>query len=157
MSNKKAPDTTSVEELKEKNAQLETKLKEERAFWNNGIKTLVEQLKDNAKLTETQVTQLSFRQIFVEKYISYKILAEKKEILIEQASVQKFRNYVLDYDIKLSAQEKQQFISADLAAQRSQLKMLNAQIDFFQESIKTMDSLGYAIKNKIAILNDGLF
>ena len=68
----------------------------------------------------------------------------------------RFREYKLSYDIKLSSSEAQAFVNADCKALKLQIKMIHTQIVYFEESIKTLDNLGYAIKNKIEIVSHQL-
>jgi hypothetical protein len=48
------------------------------------------------------------------------------------------------------------FVQADCKALKLQIKMIHTQIVYFEESIKTLDNLGFAIKNKIEIMSNQL-
>ena len=47
----------------EQNAKLEEELAKERAEWKDKVIELINMMKDNRKLSEAQVFQLSYRQI----------------------------------------------------------------------------------------------
>ena len=47
-------------------------------------------------------------------------------------------------------------LKAKLKALKLQIKMIHTQIIYFEESIKTLDNLGFAIKNKIEIMSHQL-
>jgi hypothetical protein len=138
------------------NVTLEERFKEERAEWNNKIITLVESIKHTSKLSEAQVIQLSYRQMIQDKLAEYRILHEKRQEMFDKQTVDRFREYKMSYDIKLSSSETQAFVQSDCKALKLQIKMIHTQIIYFEESIKTLDNIGYAIKNKIEIMSHQL-
>ena len=144
------------EKINNINTTLEERFKEERTDWNNKIIELVESIKHTSKLSEAQVIQLSYRQMIQDKLAEYRILHEKRQEMLDKQTTDRFREYKLSYDIKLSSSETQMFVQSDCKALKLQLKMIHTQIVYFEESIKTLDNLGYAIKNKIEIVSHQL-
>lgn len=144
------------EKIKATNVELEKRFKEERKQWVEDITKLVKSTGDTSKLNEAQVFQLSYRQMCVEKICEYRILLEKRQESFDKQCSNRFREYTLNYDIKLSSNEKQLFIQADCSELKLQIKMLTFQINFFEETIKTLDNLGFAIRNKIEIVSKQL-
>jgi hypothetical protein len=138
------------------NATLEERFKDERTDWNEKIINLIESIKQTSKLAESQVIQLSYRQMIQDKLAEYRILHEKRQEMLDKQTVDRFREYKLSYDIKLSSSEAQAFVNADCKALKLQIKMIHTQIVYFEESIKTLDNLGYAIKNKIEMMSNQL-
>ena len=53
------------------------------------------------------------------------------------------------YDYKLSDGQRARFIEADLSEDYQLQELLENQKDFFVNSIKTLDNIGFAIKNRI--------
>jgi hypothetical protein len=144
------------EKINKTNVTLEERFKEERTDWNNKIIALVESIKHTSKLSEAQVIQLSYRQIIQDKLAEYRILHEKRQEMFDKQSVDRFREYKLGYDIKLSSSETQAFVQSDCKSLKLQIKMIHTQIIYFEECIKTLDNIGYAIKNKIEIISHQL-
>ena len=144
------------EKINKTNVTLEERFKEERADWNEKIINLIGTIKFTDKLAEAQVIQLSYRQMIQEKLAEYRILHEKRQEMLDKQTTDRFREYKLSYDIKLSSSETQMFVQSDCKALKLQLKMIHTQIVYFEESIKTLDNLGYAIKNKIEIVSHQL-
>lgn len=140
----------------EQNTLLEEKLELERKEWREKVLELVNMMKDNKKLSEAQVYQLSYRQQVQEILASYRILIEKRQGMLETQSVARFREYTLNYDIKLSSGEKNTFVSADLNALKQQINMIKTQITYFEECVKTLDNFGFAVRNKLEILSQQL-
>jgi hypothetical protein len=144
------------EKINQINITLEERFKEERSDWNSKIIELVESIKHTSKLSEAQVIQLSYRQMIQDKLAEYRILHEKRQEMFDKQTTDRFREYKLSYDIKLSGTETQAFVQSDCKALKLQLKMIHTQIIYFEESIKTLDNIGYAIKNKIEIMSHQL-
>ena len=136
----------------EQNSLLEKELENERAEWKSKVIELINMMKDNKKLSEAQVFQLSYRQQVQEKLASYRILLEKRQGMLENQMVSRFRDYSLKYDIKLSSAEKSSFVSADCNALKQQVNMIKTQITYFEECVKTLDNFGFAVRNKLEIL-----
>ena len=140
----------------EQNAKLEEELAKERAEWKDKVIELINMMKDNKKLSEAQVFQLSYRQQVQEKLATYRILMEKRQGVLETQTTARFRDYTLNYDIKLSSSEKSSFVSADLNALQQQISMIRTQITYFEECVKTLDNFGFAVRNKLEILSQQL-
>lgn len=144
------------EKIKTTNNELEQKFDEERTKWKEDIISLLEMTKNNSKLAESQVIQLSYRQIIQEQIAKYRIFLEKSQESFDKQYTQRFRDYTIGYDIKLSGSEKQIHIYADCHALRLRVKLLDNQIKYLEECVKTLDNLGFSIKNKIDILSQQL-
>ena len=144
------------DKINKTNEILEERFKEERGDWNDKIIQLVETIKHTSKLSEAQVIQLSYRQMIQDKLAEYRILHEKRQEMLDKQSADRFREYKLSYDIKLSSSETQMFVQSDCKELKLQIKMIHTQIIYFEESIKTLDNIGYAIKNKIEIMSHQL-
>lgn len=140
----------------EVNKELENRLKEERNNWKEDIIKLVKSIGDTKKLTEAQVLQLSYRQMVQEKIAEYSILVEKRQEALDKQYTQRFKEYTNGFELKLNSTEKTAFINADCAALKFQIKMINTQIRYFEECVKTLDNLGFAIRNKIEIVSQQL-
>ena len=140
----------------EQNIKLEDELKKEREEWKDKVIELINMMKDNKKLSEAQVFQLSYRQQVQEKLAAYRILVDKRQSMLETQMTSRFRDYCLNYDIKLSSSEKNSFVSADCVALKQQVNMIKAQIMYFEECVKTLDNFGFAVRNKLDILSQQL-
>jgi hypothetical protein len=56
-----------------------------------------------------------------------------------------------NYDYKLSDRQREKFIDADLSDDRHVYDLLISQKSFIEGSIKTLDNMGFAIKNRLDI------
>jgi FtsZ-binding cell division protein ZapB len=139
------------EQAKEKLAAIEQKLAAERKEWKEKIHDLIKMIKGTSTLAEAQVFMLSYRQLFVEKITELRALHMKKQKSIDTFYRDQYREYTINYDIKLTPAEKNQFIKADLGNLRMQAELLENQMNFYQESIKTMDTMSFSINNRIKL------
>lgn len=140
----------------EQNIKLEEELKKERNEWKDRVLELIMMLKDNKRLSEAQVYQLSYRHQVQERLATYRILVDKKQSDLEVQQTARFREYCVGYDLKLSGPEKNAFVSADTKALKQQVNMIKAQIAYFEECVKTLDNFGFAVRNKLEILSQQL-
>lgn len=136
----------------EQNVKIEEALVKERDEWNTKFMDLVQMLKDTKKLSEAQVYQLSYRQQVQERLATYRNLLEKKQENLDIQMRDRFREYSISYDLKLNGTEKSTFCNADCVALRQQVALIKNQIIFFEESIKTLDNFGFAVRNKLEII-----
>ena len=81
----------------DQNTKLEDELANERNEWKGKVIELINMIKDNKKLSEAQVFQLSYRQQVQEKLATYRILLEKRQGILETQMTSRFREYCLNY------------------------------------------------------------
>jgi|TARA_R110000822_G_scaffold78416_4_gene187857 hypothetical protein len=138
-------------QIKEANDQLELRLGSDRDDWKVKIRDLVSMLKNMNELAECQVRMLSYRQILLDKVTDFKTTIYKRNANWDKYYKKLYREYSIDYDVKLTNGEKHQFIKADLSTLRTQLDMLQSHIDYYYECIKTLDNMAFAIRNRISL------
>lgn len=135
---------------REKILALDKKLSEQREEWTLKIQDLAKSLRYINGMEDTIAMVLSNRQKMIDHiaYINVKIKDQKRKI------ADRYREAYLryyEYDYKLGEKQKERFIEADLADENSILSHLENQLDFFKESVKTLDNMGFAIRNRLAI------
>ena len=97
---------------------------------------------------------LSYRQMIVEKSIQYKQILAKKNSVWDKAKCDRYRQYMVEGDLKLTGTEKNDFVNADLTSLKYQISLLQTQIEYFQETIQVLNSFQFAVKNKIQIISE---
>lgn len=135
---------------REKILELDQKLTAQRATWSNNIKELAKSLKNVNGMEETIAGVLSSRQTMVEQiaYLNTKI-REQKNTINSRWREAYIRYY--EYDYKLGEKQKERFIENDLVQDNTKLALLENQLDFMRESVKTLDNMGFAIRNRLAL------
>tara|TARA_B100000900_G_scaffold410217_1_gene427605 strand:+ start:1104 stop:1529 length:426 start_codon:yes stop_codon:yes gene_type:complete len=129
---------------------LDQKLSAQRLQWSDTIRELASGLKkiDGMELTIANV--LSSRQTILDQiaYLNIKIKEQKKKVSGRYREAY-IRYY--EYDYKLGEKQKERFIETDLADENMILSHLENQLEFFKDSIKTLDNMGFAIRNRLSL------
>lgn len=146
-------DETKTQEI---NEELCKRFESERVDWNDKMFNVIDYIKDNKKLTDAQVLQLSYRQIVMDKLTEYRILCDKRQESFDKLIQKRSNEYENQSARKLSAVDKKISLSGDYASLNRQIKLISRQISYLEETIKTLDNLGFAIKNKIEIVSNQL-
>tara|TARA_R100001230_G_C5578045_1_gene97822 strand:+ start:194 stop:631 length:438 start_codon:yes stop_codon:yes gene_type:complete len=141
-----------MEENKEKDRilLLDKRLGEQRLKWTGKITTLAKGLKVLSGMEEVIADILQTRQLLVEQlmYIQIKQKDQKKQLDLKWKDAW-IRYY--NYDYKLTDKIREKFIEAELGDDRMILSLLENQVDFYRESVKTLDNMGFAVRNRLAI------
>jgi chromosome segregation ATPase len=129
---------------------LDKKLSGQRTEWTNNIKELAQSLRRLNQLEETIAEVLSSRQSLVEQisYLNMKIKEQRNKVNVRYREAY-IRYY--EYDYKLGEKQKEKFIETDLADENMILSHLENQVEFFRDSVKTLDNMGFAIRNRLAL------
>jgi hypothetical protein len=138
-------------QIKAANEELEPKLVKDRAEWREKINTIVHKIKNMNELSDCQISMLSYRQILLDKANDFKTTIYKRNGAWDRYYRNQYREYTLNYDVKLTSGEKHQFIKAELSSLKTQIEMLQSHVDYYYECIKTLDNLAFAIRNRIRL------
>ena len=130
--------------------QLDEYLSTKRIEWTDKIKDLTVGLKRGEKLEEVSAYTLSYRQILVENLATMSSKIRSQKSTVDKNYKLKWIEY-FNYDYKLSDKQKEKFIEADLSDDRHIYDLLVSQKSFIEGSIKTLDNMGFAIKNRLDI------
>lgn len=138
----------SQEKVTSKIVKLDESFGNHRLEWTKKIKDLAEDLKHGSNLPEVASYTLSYRQILVENLasLSSKIRAQKAKI--DKAFKEAWIRY-FQYDYKLTDTLRDKFIKADLSEDLQIQDLLETQREFTLGTIKTLDNLSFAIKQRM--------
>ena len=134
----------------EKILALDQKLSAQRNEWSTTIRGLAQSLRKLNTMEVTIADVLSSRQTLVDQmaYINVKIKQQKKVISARYREAY-IRYY--NYDYKLGEKQKEKFLENDLADDNMILSHLENQMDWLRDSVKTLDNMGFAIRNRLAL------
>jgi hypothetical protein len=141
----------SEEETKVANDKLEELLNKDKKKWMADIQDLVNRIRDIRNLSACQVDMLSYRQRLLDKVTEMRIMIYKRNAVWDRHFKTKYREYSINYDLKLNRDERKDFINADMGAFKLQVHLLETHIDFYRDCIKTLDNMGFAIRNRIRL------
>ena len=139
-----------VKKEKNKITLLDEKLGEQRDKWSRKITALAHGIKTLSGMEIVIGDILQTRQLLVEQlmYIQIKAKEQKKQIDLKWKDAW-IRYY--NYDYKLTDKVRTQFLEAELADDKMIHSLLENQVEFYRESVKTLDNMGFAVRNRLAI------
>jgi len=147
-----------INKMKEINERLEDYFKEKREKWTSSIDPLFKVLSTdfnmiNVKnIIECQAHALSFRQSLNDE-ISLFLNKRSKELpKLKKIKQDKFVFYALGVGIKTNMGEKSLLIDAHLAENDRNIELIEAYIEFLRDSVKTLETYQYSIKNVISLM-----
>lgn len=137
-----------MSETIDKIQQLDDYLSKQRVDWTSKIKGLTEQLKIGTNLEEVSSYTLSYRQILVEQLATMGNRIKSQKATVDKRYRDKWIEY-FSYDYKLTDKMREKFVEADIADDTQILELLITQKNFIEGSVKTLDNMGFAIKNRL--------
>lgn len=130
--------------------QLDEYLNAKRVEWTDKIKDLTISLKRGEKLEDVSAYTLSYRQILIENLATMSSKIRSQKATVDRNYKLKWIEY-FNYDYKLTDKQREKFIDADLSDDKHIHDLLISQKNFIEGSIKTLDNMGFAIKNRLDI------
>jgi len=130
--------------------KIDAYLNEQRQGWTLKIRELAMCFKDIDKLHQAMVEIPSYRQIIIEQIAQLNIKIKQQESKLSKTYKSSFMKY-FEYDYKLTDKQKESFLKADMSDDNMVLSLLNTQMDFLRESVKTLDNMSWAVRNKLQI------
>jgi hypothetical protein len=137
-----------MSETIDKIQQLDDYLSKQRTDWTSKIKTLTEELKLGNNLEEVSAYTLSYRQILVEHLATMGNRIKSQKATVDKKYRDKWIEY-FSYDYKLTDKMREKFVEADISDDTQILELLITQKGFIEGSVKTLDNMGFAIKNRL--------
>ena len=149
----------NIKKTSETNDKIEEFFNNKRLEWKTNIDPLFSLLKDNFtierkdKIIEIQSLSLSYRQIINEEISLFLNKRSKEDVKIKKLKQEKFVFYATGSGLKTNLGEKSMLIDAHIAENERSLQLIDVHIDFLRSSSKSLESLGFAIKNIIELFN----
>lgn len=128
--------------------QLDEYFGEQRMSWTKKIKDLAEDLKAGDNLHEVASYTLSYRQILVENIASVSSKIRTNKARLDKNFKEAWIRYY-QYEYKLNDKQREKFIDADMAEDLQIHDILASHKEFLTASIKTLDNMGFAIKQRM--------
>jgi len=128
------------------------KLNQSEEYWNNTVGNLASKLTCGVKeVVVLQAEIISIRQELTEqiKKMSYEIFKIVSKIKVLKK--QNFEWYSTKYQIPLNSSEKAKLIEWDLYHSDHQKSILDNHVEFLRDTLKNIDNLNFAVKNKITL------
>lgn len=130
--------------------KIDAYLNEQRQEWTLKIRELAKCFKDVSALDQAMVEIPSYRQIIIEQIAQLNIKIKQQEKKLSKTYKQSYLKY-FEYDYKLTDKQKESFLKADMSEDNMVLDLLTTQMDFLRESVKTLDNMSWAVRNKLQL------
>ncbi len=146
-------DTPSmISEIKEEEKMdLSQSFAKERLEWKNTILRMAGKIKDMHQITDLQVDLYSNRQLCLEHSHYLQSLLAKVNKGYKKSVGSKVNDYKNNHDIKFKMGEANLLVEASTADIKENIDLIQSQINYMQETIKTIDNIIYGIKYRIQI------
>lgn len=130
--------------------KIDSYLNEQRQEWTSKIRELAKAFKNVDDLNEAMVTIPSYRQIIIEQIAQLNIKIKQQQAKLSKLYKTSYLKY-FEYDYKLTDKQKESFLKADMSDDSMILDLLETQMDFLRESVKTLDNMSWAVRNKLQL------
>ena len=130
--------------------KIDAYLNEQRQEWTLKIREVAKCFKDVSALDQAMVEIPSYRQIIIEQIAQLNIKIKQQEKKLSKTYKQSYLKY-FEYDYKLTDKQKESFLKADMSEDNMVLDLLTTQMDFLRESVKTLDNMSWAVRNKLQL------
>jgi hypothetical protein len=129
------------------------KFTDERAEWTKTIQSISGRFKIVENLAEVQIELYSKRQIAIEyQYKLIGIHSKLKKMLVLQWK-KAYEDAGKNEDLRYSEKEKTRHAEAATVELKYKSESLSNQIDFFRDTVKTIDNMIFGVKHRIEIEN----
>ena len=133
------------------NEELYARFKSEREEWTTRIREMSERLKDIYKVAELQTDVYSYRQIAVEYCHTLLTHLSKVNHVFRSKKIERWEHYTRNYDLRMDKDPKELHILVDIAEVNERKELLQNHLDYFRETIRTIDTISYGIKHRIQL------
>jgi hypothetical protein len=123
----------------------------EREEWTEKIRVLSVRMKNIRELADVQVELYSSRQMLLELYSKLGQVMVKLNAKYRKDKADRLKHYSESVQIKYGANEKTLLIEGDLSELKERMDMVDSQISFFNETMKTVDHMLYGVKSRISL------
>jgi len=131
--------------------QIEIVINKSKLQWGTTIQDIISRIRYVKDIPVTQVDMLSNRHKLVDKISEMQMKIFKLKESYDNKYKEKYHFYKTQYNLKLNGGETNKFVAADLTLITRQIDILSSHVDFFKECIRTLDNVGFAIKNRMNI------
>ena len=127
------------------------RFEQERNDWTEDVRGISSRFKNIDDMVDVQVDLYSKRQLGVEYMHQLMVLQSrlKKTWIAEYKKA--YDALILDQDYRYSEKERQRIAEEKTSASKLKLDILQSHVDFFRETIKTIDNMIFGVKHRLEI------
>lgn len=134
----------------EKNGLIE-RFELERQEWTSLIKNIASRFKIIENMVEVQVDLYSYRQLAVDYMQQLSILQSKLKKNYETEWKKAYDDLTFNQDFRYNERERAKFATEKTSSSKFKIDILQIHIEYFRETIKTLDNMIFGVKHRIEI------
>lgn len=127
------------------------RFKQERDEWTARIQSMSARLKDIYEISDLQIDIYSYRQIAVDYTHTLMTHLTKINRIFRERKIERWEHYTRNYDLRMDKDPKELHIYVDIADVVERKDFIQTHLEFFRETIRTIDSMSYGIKHRLAL------
>jgi hypothetical protein len=133
------------------NDAIYARFKTERDEWTNTIKDMSSRMKSIYDVADLQVDLYSNRQIIAD--YTHTLMAHLTKInrIFREKKIERWEHYTRNYDLRMDKDPKELHIYVDIADIVERKDLVQNHLEYFRETIRTIDTMCYGIKNRLAL------
>lgn len=147
----------SINKVRENNDKMEEFFKDKRDVWSKNVTVIFDSIKNNLTpsdfkhVVEKQSLGLSYRQILNEEITYFLSRRSKEDVKLKKVKFDKFIYYATGFGLKTNLSEKSILIDAHTSEYERTKQIIESHIEFLRETVKSLESFQYSIKNLVSL------
>jgi hypothetical protein len=133
------------------NLDIEEQFTAEREEWTERIRELSVRMRNIREIGEVQVELYSDRQRLLEKAYKMGQILSKLNSKYRAERKAKMMYYSEEHNVRYGSNEKTTLIEGDLNEIKRKIDVVDNQMSFLNETVKTIDHFLYGVKSRIAL------
>jgi hypothetical protein len=133
------------------NDAIFARFKTERDEWTARIQSMSARLKDIYEIADLQTDLYSYRQIAVDYTHTLMTHLTKINRIFRERKIERWEHYTRNYDLRMDKDPKELHIYVDIADVVERKDFIQTHLEFFRETIRTIDSMCYGIKHRLSL------
>jgi hypothetical protein len=102
-------------------------------------------------VAELQTDVYSYRQIAVDYSHTLMTHLSKVNQIFRAKKIERWEHYTRNYDLRMDKDPKELHILVDIAEVNERKELLQNHLEYFRETVRTIDTLTYGIKHRIQL------
>lgn len=146
-----------IDKKRQSNDNLDEYFKDKQTEWSKKANEIFETLKGNLtpsdfkNVVNSQAYALSYRQMINEEISLFLGKLSKEDVVLKRVKQNKFLFYATGFSLKTNLGEKSMLIDAHTAEYERSKEIIQKHVDFLRETIKSLESFQYSIKNLVSL------
>lgn len=144
-------DTTTLNEASSEKKGFIEQFEAERLQWTSDVRGIASRFKIVENMAEVQVDLYSTRQQAVDYMQQLSVLQSRLKKNYESDWKKAYDDLALNQDFRYNERERAKFASERTSTSKLKIDILQSHIEFFRETIKTIDNMIFGVKHRIEI------